>query len=259
MSRPRRRWGWRSTWATCTTPSRCCTRAAGGLDARGVAEHELEQQERSRRPSRIACAAPPTAPPPASTSSSTSSSAPTNESPNWRHSSKQPPAATTARPWKRRLDRCCRSTDVNHDPATRYEAVILATLGPPGRMISGSKTGYRDQHPDHLPVFNANIASARARLGMAILTSRSTSPGCWSWPRVPVRSSACSMSRTVASSTRIIRGSKRRCSRPRRPATRGLTRCRLNAERMAACTSDPTPGRRDGAGRPDQGCGGFGR
>ena len=46
---------------------------------------------------------------------------------------------------------------MNHQLAAKHEAVILATLGPPGRMIGGSKTGYRHEHPDHLPIFNANV------------------------------------------------------------------------------------------------------
>ena len=49
------------------------------------------------------------------------------------------------------------STGVDHELATRHEAAILVTLGPPGRMIGPSKTGYRDECPDHLPIFNANV------------------------------------------------------------------------------------------------------
>jgi len=48
--------------------------------------------------------------------------------------------------------------------ATRHEAAILATVGPPGRMISGSKTGYRDAHLDHLPVFNANVCLGTSKV-----------------------------------------------------------------------------------------------
>jgi hypothetical protein len=32
-----------------------------------------------------------------------------------------------------------------------------AVLGHPGRMISGSKSGYRNRFPDNRPVFNANV------------------------------------------------------------------------------------------------------
>ena len=42
--------------------------------------------------------------------------------------------------------------------------MVLATLGPRGRMISGSKTGYRDRHPDHLPVFNANVCFGSSKV-----------------------------------------------------------------------------------------------
>lgn len=31
-------------------------------------------------------------------------------------------------------------------------------------MISGSKTGYRDRHPDHLPVFNANVCLGASKI-----------------------------------------------------------------------------------------------
>jgi hypothetical protein len=48
--------------------------------------------------------------------------------------------------------------------AIRHAVAILATLGPPGRMLSGSKTGYRDQHPEHLPVFNANVCIAAGKV-----------------------------------------------------------------------------------------------
>ena len=42
------------------------------------------------------------------------------------------------------------------------EAALTATLGPSGRMISWSKSGYSDAHPDHLAVFNANVALSPA-------------------------------------------------------------------------------------------------
>jgi hypothetical protein len=43
-----------------------------------------------------------------------------------------------------------------HDGVPMEEA-LLATVGPSGRMISFSKSRYREAHPAHLAVFNANI------------------------------------------------------------------------------------------------------
>jgi hypothetical protein len=37
------------------------------------------------------------------------------------------------------------------------EEIVLNYLGWNGKMISGSKSGYRDNHPDNLVVFNANV------------------------------------------------------------------------------------------------------
>ena len=42
------------------------------------------------------------------------------------------------------------------------EAALAATLGPPGRLISWSKSSYREDNPDHVPVFNANVALSPA-------------------------------------------------------------------------------------------------
>jgi hypothetical protein len=53
---------------------------------------------------------------------------------------------------------------MDHDLATRHEAAIMATLGPPGRMISASKSHYLDAHPDHLPVFNANVCLGSSKI-----------------------------------------------------------------------------------------------
>lgn len=36
-------------------------------------------------------------------------------------------------------------------------SLLVEKLGIPGRMISGSKSGYRDANPDNLAIFNANI------------------------------------------------------------------------------------------------------
>jgi hypothetical protein len=46
------------------------------------------------------------------------------------------------------------------EQAEQYAATINATLGPAGRMISPSKSAYRDEHPSHLVVFNANVCVA---------------------------------------------------------------------------------------------------
>lgn len=53
---------------------------------------------------------------------------------------------------------------MDYELATRYREEILATLGVPGRMISGSRTGYRDRHPDHLLVFNATVCAGPCKI-----------------------------------------------------------------------------------------------
>lgn len=45
---------------------------------------------------------------------------------------------------------------------SHMEAALTATLGPSGRMISWSKSGYTAAHPDHLAVFNANVVLSPA-------------------------------------------------------------------------------------------------
>lgn len=37
-------------------------------------------------------------------------------------------------------------------------------LGPLGRMISASKTGYRKRHPDHAAIFNANVCISAGKI-----------------------------------------------------------------------------------------------
>lgn len=41
--------------------------------------------------------------------------------------------------------------------AERYGSALEQTLGHAARMIAFSKSGYCDRHPDHVPVFNANV------------------------------------------------------------------------------------------------------
>jgi hypothetical protein len=53
---------------------------------------------------------------------------------------------------------------VNPPPAQRRQAMVLDTLGPPNRLISTSKTGYREANPDHVAVFNANVCVAAGKL-----------------------------------------------------------------------------------------------
>ena len=36
-------------------------------------------------------------------------------------------------------------------------------LGPMGRMISSSKSGYRDRYPNHLVIFNANVCTLEGK------------------------------------------------------------------------------------------------
>lgn len=42
------------------------------------------------------------------------------------------------------------------------ESVVEEILGPAGRLISWSKSGYCEDNPDHVPVFNANVALSPA-------------------------------------------------------------------------------------------------
>jgi hypothetical protein len=46
---------------------------------------------------------------------------------------------------------------LNEDLAIRHAAAITAHLGPPGRMVGLSKSGYMAAHPQHMAVFNANV------------------------------------------------------------------------------------------------------
>jgi hypothetical protein len=41
---------------------------------------------------------------------------------------------------------------------------ILETLGYPGRMILGSKSGYRKMRPDNVAVFNANLCLSNEKI-----------------------------------------------------------------------------------------------
>ena len=42
------------------------------------------------------------------------------------------------------------------------EKILDETLGPRGRMISSSKSGYRERNPDNLTVFNSNLVLLEA-------------------------------------------------------------------------------------------------
>jgi hypothetical protein len=53
---------------------------------------------------------------------------------------------------------------MDHELAARYEQAITRSVGPAGRIISGSKSGYRDRYPDHLPVFNANVCLGSSKV-----------------------------------------------------------------------------------------------
>jgi hypothetical protein len=53
-------------------------------------------------------------------------------------------------------------TERRHD-SVPVEKALLATVGPSGRMISYSKSRYREAHPEHVAVFNANICLGPGR------------------------------------------------------------------------------------------------
>jgi hypothetical protein len=53
---------------------------------------------------------------------------------------------------------------MNRELAAQHAVPLEETLGHPGRMISLSKTLYREAHPDHLVVFNSNVCLARGKI-----------------------------------------------------------------------------------------------
>jgi len=56
------------------------------------------------------------------------------------------------------------SRKLNAELVERYRRPLEATVGPAGRLISFSKSGYRERHPDRVPVFNANLALRGGRV-----------------------------------------------------------------------------------------------
>jgi hypothetical protein len=53
---------------------------------------------------------------------------------------------------------------VNEELQTRYADDLAATLGGSGRMIANSKSGYSNEHPGHVAVFNANVCVAAGKI-----------------------------------------------------------------------------------------------
>ena len=53
---------------------------------------------------------------------------------------------------------------MSQTPAEHHQAAVAAALGPPDRLLGTSKTRYRDAHPDHVIVFNANVCVAAGKL-----------------------------------------------------------------------------------------------
>lgn len=53
---------------------------------------------------------------------------------------------------------------MNPTPAEHTRDAVMATLGPPNRLISTSKSGYRERHPGHVVVFNANACAGTGKL-----------------------------------------------------------------------------------------------
>ncbi len=47
---------------------------------------------------------------------------------------------------------------------TIYQQVAKDILGYPGKMISGSKSFYREKFPDHVVVFNSNIFVGKTKI-----------------------------------------------------------------------------------------------
>lgn len=63
-----------------------------------------------------------------------------------------------------RTDPCGLGGALNRELADRYQDAILVSLGPSACLMSMSKTGYRDAHPDHVAVFNANVCLAGGKV-----------------------------------------------------------------------------------------------
>jgi hypothetical protein len=53
---------------------------------------------------------------------------------------------------------------VNEELAARYADDLRQTLGWDGRMISWSKSGYRERHLDHVAIFNANVSLEQGKI-----------------------------------------------------------------------------------------------
>lgn len=52
------------------------------------------------------------------------------------------------------------STDRDDPRLAKYAQALSATLGSEGRMISPSKSGYRERHPERVAIFNTNVCVA---------------------------------------------------------------------------------------------------
>jgi hypothetical protein len=52
---------------------------------------------------------------------------------------------------------------VSEEFACSHAAACREALGPAGRMITASKSGFLRRHPDHAPVFNANLCLEQGR------------------------------------------------------------------------------------------------
>lgn len=46
----------------------------------------------------------------------------------------------------------------------RERQVAEIVLGPCGRMVGASKTRYRERHPDHAVIFNANVCTGQGKV-----------------------------------------------------------------------------------------------
>ena len=53
---------------------------------------------------------------------------------------------------------------VSSETTALLGSLCMQKLGYPGRMISGSKTGYRNSHPDNLALFNSNLCTDEGKI-----------------------------------------------------------------------------------------------
>jgi hypothetical protein len=96
-------------------------------------------------------------------------------------------------------------SDVERRPCHPHAAAITAHLGPPGRMVGLSKSGYMAAHLQHVAAFNANVCFGGGKVGGATSISPSMSTHLRRWQRALARPCTSSMSGTDGFDMRLLR------------------------------------------------------